>query len=124
VNEIVLLSLTRFFAHTDETPARAGDARRTSGSGSCSPRSSPLGSSSGRCFPARAAPASRTAGPTFELFYIGGYLLPPPPGGLDAHRGSACGRQPPRAAARGRGSVEGRGSPGSRSTPRSWRASS
>ena len=73
-NQVMLLALTRFFAHTDETP----DQLRTLesiGVGLMFAAIKPLGQLL-TTLPFGPSAPGRTAGPTFELFYIGGYLLP------------------------------------------------
>ena len=74
VNEIVLLALTRFFAHTDETPAQLATLENV-GVGLMFAAIKPLGQLL-TTLPFGPSAPGRTAGPTFELFYIGGYLLP------------------------------------------------
>jgi hypothetical protein len=74
VNEIVLLALTRFFAHTDETPEQLALLEHV-GVGLMFAAIKPLGQLL-TTLPFGPSAPGRTAGPTFELFYIGGYLLP------------------------------------------------
>lgn len=74
VNEIVLLALTRFFAHTDETPEQLAKLENVA-VGSMFAAIKPLGQLL-TTLPFGPSAPGRTAGPTFELFYIGGYLLP------------------------------------------------
>jgi hypothetical protein len=74
VNEIVLLALTRFFAHTDETPEQLALLENVA-VGSMFAAIKPLGQLL-TTLPFGPSGPGRTAGPTFELFYIGGYLLP------------------------------------------------
>jgi len=74
VNEVVLLALTRFFAHTDETPAQLAILENVA-VGSMFAAIRPLGQLL-TTLPFGPSAPGRTAGPTFELFYIGGYLLP------------------------------------------------
>ncbi len=79
VNEVVLLSLTRFFAHTDESDAQLAVLAETA-VGLMFAGVRPLGRLL-TTLPFDPGMPGRTAGPTFELFYQGGYLLP--------HRGAA-----------------------------------
>ncbi len=74
VNEIVLLALTRSFAHTDETPEQLAILEHV-GVGLMFAAIKPLGQLL-TTLPFGPSAPDRTAGPTFELFYIGGYLLP------------------------------------------------
>jgi hypothetical protein len=74
VNEIVLLALTRFFAHTDETPEQL-KLLESVGVGLMFVAVKPIGQLL-TTLPFGPSAPGRTAGPTFELFYIGGYLLP------------------------------------------------
>jgi hypothetical protein len=74
VNEILLLSLTRFFAHTDETPEQLRLLEGI-GVGLMFVAIKPIGQLL-TTLPFGPSAPGRTAGPTFELFYIGGYLLP------------------------------------------------
>jgi hypothetical protein len=74
VNEIVLLALTRFFAHTDETPSQLALLENVA-VGLMFAAIKPLGELL-TTLPFGASAPDRTAGPTFELFYVGGYLLP------------------------------------------------
>lgn len=74
VNEIVLLALTRYFAHTDETPEQLALLEHV-GVGLMFAAIKPLGQLL-TTLPFGPSAPGRTAGPTFELFYIGGYLLP------------------------------------------------
>jgi hypothetical protein len=74
VNEIVLLALTRFFAHTDETPEQLATLENV-GVGLMFAAIKPIGQLL-TTLPFGPSAPDRTAGPTFELFYIGGYLLP------------------------------------------------
>jgi hypothetical protein len=74
VNEIVLLALTRFFAHTDETPSQLAMLENIA-VGLMFAAIKPLGQLL-TTLPFGPSAPGRTAGPTFELFYIGGYLLP------------------------------------------------
>jgi len=74
VNEIVLLALTRFFAHTDETPEQLALLEKI-GVGLMFAAIKPIGQLL-TTLPFGPSAPDRTAGPTFELFYIGGYLLP------------------------------------------------
>jgi len=73
-NEIMLLALTRFFAHTDETPEQLRTLESV-GVGLMFAAIKPLGQLL-TTLPFGPSAPGRTAGPTFELFYIGGYLLP------------------------------------------------
>ena len=73
-NEIMLLALTRFFAHTDETPEQLRTLESI-GVGLMFAAIKPLGQLL-TAMPFGPSAPGRTAGPTFELFYIGGYLLP------------------------------------------------
>jgi hypothetical protein len=73
-NEIMLLALTRFFAHTDET-AEQLRTLESIGVGLMFAAIKPLGQLL-TTLPFGPSAPGRTAGPTFELFYIGGYLLP------------------------------------------------
>ncbi|HEV2011627.1 MAG TPA: ferritin-like protein [Candidatus Limnocylindria bacterium] len=74
VNEIVLLALTRFFAHTDESPEQLALLENV-GVGLMFAAIKPLGQLL-TTLPFGPSAPGQTAGPTFELFYIGGYLLP------------------------------------------------
>ena len=74
VNEIVLLALTRFFAHTDETPGQLAMLENVA-VGLMFAAIKPLGQLL-TTLPFGPTAPGRTAGPTFELFYVGGYLLP------------------------------------------------
>ena len=74
VNEIVLLALTRFFAHTDETAEQLALLENVA-VGLMFAAIKPLGQLL-TTLPFGPSAPGRTAGPTFELFYIGGYLLP------------------------------------------------
>jgi hypothetical protein len=74
VNEIVLLALTRFFAHTDETPEQLAMLEHI-GVGLMFAAIKPLGQML-TALPFGPSAPGRTAGPTFELFYTDGYLLP------------------------------------------------
>jgi hypothetical protein len=74
VNEIVLLALTRYFAHTDET-AEQLKLLESVGVGLMFVAVKPIGQLL-TTLPFGPSAPGRTAGPTFELFYIGGYLLP------------------------------------------------
>jgi hypothetical protein len=74
VNEILLLALTRFFAHTDETPEQL-KLLESVGVGLMFAAVKPIGQLL-TTLPFGPSAPGRTAGPTFELFYIGGYLLP------------------------------------------------
>ena len=74
VNEAMLLALTRFFAHTDETPEQLVILENI-GVGLMFAAIKPLGHLL-TSLPFGPSAPGRTAGPTFELFYIGGYLLP------------------------------------------------
>jgi hypothetical protein len=74
VNEIVLLALTRYFAHTDET-AEQLKLLEGVGVGLMFVAVKPIGQLL-TTLPFGPSAPGRTAGPTFELFYIGGYLLP------------------------------------------------
>lgn len=74
VNEVLLLALTRFFAHTDETPAQLAVLENV-GVGLMFAAIKPLGLLL-TTLPFGPSAPGRTAGPTFELFYLGGYLLP------------------------------------------------
>ena len=74
LNEIVLLALTRFFAHTDETPAQLAILESVA-VGLMFAGIKPIGQLL-TTLPFGPSQPGRTAGPTFELFYIGGYLLP------------------------------------------------
>jgi hypothetical protein len=74
VNEILLLALTRFFAHTDETPEQL-KLLESVGVGLMFVAVKPIGQLL-TTLPFGPSAPGRTAGPTFELFYIGGYLLP------------------------------------------------
>jgi hypothetical protein len=74
VNEILLLALTRFFAHTDETPEQL-KLLESVGVGLMFAAVKPIGQLL-TTLPLGPSAPGRTAGPTFELFYIGGYLLP------------------------------------------------
>jgi len=73
-NEVMLLALTRFFAHTDETPEQLRTLESI-GVGLMFAAIKPLGQLL-TTLPFGPSAPGRTAGPTFELFYIGGYLLP------------------------------------------------
>lgn len=74
VNEVMLLALTRFFAHTDERPEQLA-LLESVGVGLMFAAIKPLGQLL-TTLPFGPSAPGRTAGPTFELFYIGGYLLP------------------------------------------------
>jgi len=74
VNEVMLLALTRFFAHTDETPEQLATLESL-GVGLMFAAIKPLGQIL-TALPFGPSAPGRTAGPTFEVFYIGGYLLP------------------------------------------------
>jgi hypothetical protein len=74
VNEVMLLALARFFAHTDETPEQLRTLESV-GVGLMFAAIKPLGQLL-TSLPFGPTAPGRTAGPTFELFYIGGYLLP------------------------------------------------
>ena len=74
VNEVLLLALTRFFAHTDETPEQLAILENM-GVGLMFVAITPIGQLL-TTLPFGPSAPGRTAGPTFELFYIGGYLLP------------------------------------------------
>ena len=74
VNEIVLLALTRFFAHTDETNEQLATLESIA-VGLMFAAIKPLGQLL-TTLPFGPSAPGRTAGPTFEVFYIGGYLLP------------------------------------------------
>ena len=74
VNEIVLLALSRFFAHTDETPSQLALLENVA-VGLMFAAIKPLGELL-TTLPFGPSAPGRTAGPTFELFYVGGYLLP------------------------------------------------
>jgi len=74
VNEVLLLALTRFFAHTDETPEQLAILENI-GVGLMFAAIKPIGQLL-TTLPFGPSAPGRTAGPTFELFYIGGYLLP------------------------------------------------
>lgn len=74
VNEIVLLALTRYFAHTDETAEQLALLENV-GVGLMFAAIKPIGQLL-TTLPFGPTSPGRTAGPTFELFYIGGYLLP------------------------------------------------
>jgi len=73
-NEVMLLALTRFFAHTDETPDQLRTLESV-GVGLMFAAIKPLGQLL-TTLPFGPSAPGRTTGPTFELFYIGGYLLP------------------------------------------------
>ena len=73
-NEILLLALTRYFAHTDETPEQLA-LLESVGVGLMFAAIKPIGQLL-TTLPFGSSAPGRTAGPTFELFYIGGYLLP------------------------------------------------
>jgi ferritin-like protein len=73
-NEAMLLALTRFFAHTDETPEQLRTLESI-GVGLMFAAIKPIGQLL-TTIPFGPSAPGRTAGPTFELFYIGGYLLP------------------------------------------------
>ena len=73
-NEVMLLALTRFFAHTDETPEQLRTLESI-GVGLMFAAIKPIGQLL-TTLPFGPSAPGRTAGPTFELFYIGGYLLP------------------------------------------------
>jgi len=73
-NEVMLLALTRFFAHTDETPEQLRTLESI-GVGLMFAAMKPIGQLL-TTLPFGPSAPGRTAGPTFELFYIGGYLLP------------------------------------------------
>ena len=74
VNEILLLALTRYFAHTDETADQLALLENV-GVGLMFAAIKPIGQLL-TTLPFGPSAPGRTAGPTFELFYIGGYLLP------------------------------------------------
>jgi len=74
VNEAMLLALTRFFAHTDETAEQLAVLENI-GVGLMFAAIKPLGQLL-TSLPFGPSAPGRTAGPTFELFYIGDYLLP------------------------------------------------
>src|SRR5258708_4292787 len=76
VNEILLLALTRFFAHTDETPEQLR-LLESIGVGLMFVAIKPIGQLL-TTLPFGPSAPGRTAGPTFELFYICGYPLPHP----------------------------------------------
>ncbi|MBM2809334.1 MAG: hypothetical protein HW416_93 [Chloroflexi bacterium] len=78
-NEIVLMGLTRFFAHTDESGEQL-DALVGLSVGMMFDAIKPLGDLLTRLPFGPSHPGS-SAGPTFELFYQSGYFLP--------HRGAA-----------------------------------
>jgi len=74
VNEVILLALTRYFAHTDES----GEQLKTLSDVAVSlmfGAIKPLGQLLTQ-MPFGPDHPGRTAGPTFELFYRSGYLLP------------------------------------------------
>ena len=74
VNEVILLALTRYFAHTDET----GEQLKTLSDVAVSlmfGAIKPLGQLLTQ-MPFGPDHPGRTTGPTFELFYRSGYLLP------------------------------------------------
>ena len=73
-NEAMLLALTRFFAHTDETEEQLRTLESI-GVGLMFAAIKPIGQLL-TTLPFGPSAPGRTAGPTFELFYIGGYLLP------------------------------------------------
>lgn len=73
-NEIVLLALMRFFAHTDESPEQLMALANLS-VGLMFSSIRPLGVTLTK-LPFGSSHPGRTAGPTFELFYRSGYLLP------------------------------------------------
>jgi hypothetical protein len=73
-NEILLLALTRYFAHTDETGEQLAILENV-GVGLMFAAIKPIGQLL-TTLPFGPSAPGRTAGPTFELFYIGGYLLP------------------------------------------------
>ncbi len=85
VNEVMLLALTRFFAHTDETPEQLATLESL-GVGLMFAAIKPLGQIL-TALPFGPSAPGRTAGPTFEVFYIGGYLLPHRARPREAHRG-------------------------------------
>ncbi len=73
-NEVILLALTRYFAHTDETPEQLktlADVAVSLMFGAIKPLGQLLTQ-----MPFGPTHPGRTAGPTFELFYRSGYLLP------------------------------------------------
>lgn len=74
VNEILLLALTRYFAHTNETADQLALLENV-GVGLMFAAIKPIGQLL-TTLPFGPSAPGRTAGPTFELFYIGGYLLP------------------------------------------------
>jgi len=74
VNEILLLALTRYFAHTDETADQLALLENV-GVGLMFAAIKPIGQLL-TTLPFGPSAPGRTAGPTFELFYIGGDLLP------------------------------------------------
>lgn len=73
-NEVILLTLARYFAHTDETPEQLKTLTDVA-VGLMFGAIKPLGQLLTQ-LPFGAAHPGRTAGPTFELFYKSGYLLP------------------------------------------------
>ena len=73
-NEAMLLALTRFFAHTDETPEQLRTLESV-GVGLMFAAIKPVGQIL-TTLPFGPSAPGRTAGPTFEMFYVGGYLLP------------------------------------------------
>jgi hypothetical protein len=73
-NEIILLTLARFFAHTDETPEQLKTLTDVA-VGLMFGAIKPLGQLLTQ-LPFGPTDPGRTAGPTFELFYKSGYLLP------------------------------------------------
>ncbi|MGH2377850.1 MAG: ferritin-like domain-containing protein [Candidatus Limnocylindria bacterium] len=72
--QITLLALARYFAHTDESPAQLNALADVS-VGLMFVAIKPLGQLLTR-LPFGPEHAGRTAGPTFELFYQSGYVLP------------------------------------------------
>lgn len=73
-NEIILLALARYFAHTDETPQQLGTLTDVA-VGLMFGAIEPLGELLTQ-LPFGPTRPGRTAAPTFELFYRSGYLLP------------------------------------------------
>ena len=73
-NEVILLALTRYFAHTDETPEQLKTLADVA-VGLMFGAIKPLGQLLTQ-MPFGPADPGRTAAPTFELFYRSGYLLP------------------------------------------------
>lgn len=72
--QVTLLALARFFAHTDETPGQLKKLAHVS-VGLMFDAIEPLGQLLTR-LPFGPDHPGRTAGPTFELFYQSGYVLP------------------------------------------------